>query len=166
MIQYGASLHGPVDRTGMCTAIDSPPWEWPFNDCQINYLRVDTTVSVGNTVIRTTPSIDFRGALNPVLAGAIPLAFLFAIWAAWRMDNRLARWSVVWAAANFLPFVVLALVSDRVMYLYYFLPVVPAVAVAVAVLLLRAGLPRFVAWGFIGAFALGVLAYFPFRQIP
>jgi uncharacterized membrane protein len=57
-------------------------------------------------------------------------------------------------------------VNNRVTYLYYVLPVLPAVAVAVAIFLLRSGLPRFVAWGYLVAYALGFAAYFPFRQIP
>jgi hypothetical protein len=52
------------------------------------------------------------------------------------------------------------------MYLYYMVQVVPALGVAVAILLLRAGLPRPVRWGFVLAYAVGFIAYFPFRQIP
>ena len=52
------------------------------------------------------------------------------------------------------------------MYLYYFLPTVPALAIAVAILLARSGLPRVVAWGFIATFMLAFVAYFPFRQLP
>jgi hypothetical protein len=117
-------------------------------------------------VTSSIPSIDFRGALNPLLAGAIPIASLFALWAAWRSKNQLARWTIAWAAANYLPYVALSIVNQRVTYIYYFLPVIPAVAIAVAILLLRSGLPRFVTWGFIVAFAAGFVAYFPFRQIP
>ena len=166
MIEYGANLKSPVDHAGICTTTDSAPWEWPFNECQITYLRVDVTVRSGETVISKLPTIDFRGALNPLLAGAIPLAFLFATWFAWRRKNMLARWSVAWAAANYLPYVALAIVNHRITYIYYFLPVIPAIAIAVAILLLRSGLPRFVLWGFLAAYLVGFAAYFPFRQLP
>jgi hypothetical protein len=75
-------------------------------------------------------------------------------------------WTVAWAAANYLPYLALALFTDRIMYLYYALPLVPAVAVGVALLLVRAGLPRPVRWGFLLAYVVGFAAYFPFRQIP
>ena len=166
MISYGADLKAPVDHTGICATTDSAPWQWPFNECQINYLRVDVTVRAGDKVISNTPSIDFRGALNPLLAGAIPLATLFAVWLAWRARNRLAIWAIVWAAANYLPYVALAIISDRITYIYYFLPVIPAVAIAIALLLLRSGLPRFVLWGYLAAYLVGFAAYFPFRRIP
>jgi hypothetical protein len=52
------------------------------------------------------------------------------------------------------------------MYLYYFLPVVPGVAAAIAIFLTRARLPRVVTYGYLVAYAAGFLAYFPFRQIP
>jgi dolichyl-phosphate-mannose-protein mannosyltransferase len=166
MVEYGANLRSPVDRAGICATNDSAPWEWPFNECQITYLRVDVTVRAGDRVVSKTPSIDFRGALNPLLAGAIPLAFLFTGWWAWLAKSQVARWSIVWAAANYLPYVVLAIVNHRITYIYYFLPVIPAIAIAVAVLLLRSGLPRFVLTGFVVAYVLGFVAYFPFRTIP
>jgi dolichyl-phosphate-mannose-protein mannosyltransferase len=166
MIEYASSLKEPTHRAEACSGISSVPWQWPFNECQINYLRVAVTVQAGDTGTSSIPSIDFRGALNPLLAGAIPIASLFALWAAWRSKNQLARWTIAWAAANYLPYVALSIVNQRVTYIYYFLPVIPAVAIAVAILLLRSGLPRFVTWGFIVAFAAGFVAYFPFRQIP
>jgi len=166
MVEYGANLRAPVDRAGICATNDSNPWEWPFNECQITYLRVDVTVRAGDRVLSKVPTIDFRGALNPLLAGAIPLAILFTTWLAWRTRNRLARWAVVWAAANYLPYVVLAIVNHRITYIYYFLPVVPAIAVCIAILLLRGGLPRFVLVGFVAAYIVGFAAYFPFRSIP
>jgi hypothetical protein len=112
------------------------------------------------------PRIDFRGALNPLLVGAIPLAALFTAWYAWRTRAPVALWAISWAAANYLPYLALALFTNRIMYIYYVLPLVPAVAVGVALLLTRAGLPRPVRWGFLLAYAAGFVAYFPFRQIP
>jgi 4-amino-4-deoxy-L-arabinose transferase-like glycosyltransferase len=166
MIDYGARLRSPVDRAGICATNDSSPWEWPFNECQITYLRVDVTTRTGETVVSKVPTIDFRGALNPLLAGAIPLSMLFGGWLAWRRKHQLALWAVGWAALNWLPYVVLAIVNHRITYIYYFLPVIPAIAAAVAILLLRSGLPRFVLWGFLVAYAIGFAAYFPFRTIP
>lgn len=166
MVGYGANLRAPVDQAGICPGADSGPWQWLFNQCQITYLRVDVTVRTGEEVISKIPSVDFRGALNPLLITAIPLALLFVAWSVWRTKSVLARWSLVWAAANFLPYVALAVVSHRIMYIYYFLPVVPAVAVALAILLLRGGLPRFVMWGYVVAYVAGFIAYFPFRQLP
>jgi 4-amino-4-deoxy-L-arabinose transferase-like glycosyltransferase len=165
MVEYGANLRAPASA-GFCPEADSRPWQWLFNECQIAYLRIDVTVRAGTEVISSVPKIDFRGAVNPLLAGAIPLSGLFAAWYAWRRDNRLARWAVAWAAANYLPYLGLAILTRRIMYIYYLLPVVPAIAVAMALLLARGGLPRFVRWGFIVAYLVGFAAYFPFRQVP
>ncbi len=166
MITYGANLARGVVGPGSCPGNDSAPWQWLFNDCEMSYLRVDVTVKAGDTVVAIRPTIDFRGAMNPILIGSVFVAFLFTGWLAWKRRSRLAGWSIVWAAANYLPYVALALLSQRITYIYYFLPVIPALAVATALLLRRSGLPRFVTVGYLAVFLAGVVAYFPFRQIP
>ena len=166
MVAYGASLTEPIDHSGICVGATSAPWQWPFNECQINYFRVDQNFTATDGEVSRYATVDFRGALNPVLPAAMLLATLFGAWLAWTKRSRTAAWALVWAGANFLPFVVLALAAGRVTYLYYFLPVVPAAATLVAVLLLRSGLPRPVRWGYLVAYAVGFAAYFPFRQIP
>lgn len=166
IVEYGARLEAPVANTGFCPGADSRPWQWIVNECQIAYLRVDVTVRTGDTVVSSRPSIDFRGAVNPLLAGAIPLSALFAAWYAWRTRNRLALWAIAWGAANYLPYVILAGMTQRIMYIYYLLPAVPAIAAAIAILLARSGLPRLVRWGFVAAYTVGFAAYFPFRQVP
>ena len=166
MIEYGANLARGVVGPGSCPGNDSSPWQWLFNECQMSYLRVDVTVKAGDTILSIHPSIDFRGAMNPILIGSLPIAFLFTGWLAWKRRSRLAAWSIVWAAASYVPYVALALLSQRVTYLYYFLPVVPALAVATALTLRRSGLPRFVTVGYVAAYLVAFAAYFPFRQIP
>jgi predicted membrane-bound dolichyl-phosphate-mannose-protein mannosyltransferase len=166
MVRYGASLTAPLDHSGICASATSAPWQWPFNECQINYLRVDRTITDGVNPVARYATVDFRGALNPVLAGAIPIAWLYATWLAVRRRHGPSTWAGVWALAQWLPFVALAIVAGRVTYLYYFLPVVPAAAVMVAALLVRSNLPRFVLWGYLAAYAIGFLAYFPFRELP
>jgi dolichyl-phosphate-mannose-protein mannosyltransferase len=166
MIEYGANLARGVVGPGSCPGNDSAPWQWLFNDCEMSYLRVDVTVKVGEEIVAIRPTIDFRGAMNPILIGSVFVAFLFTGWLAWKRRSRLAGWSIVWAAANYLPYVALALLSQRITYIYYFLPVIPALAVATALLLRRSGLPRFVTLGYLAVFLAGFVAYFPFRQIP
>jgi len=166
MIDYGANLARSVVGPGSCPSNDSAPWKWLFNECQMSYLRVDVTVKAGEKIVATHSTIDFRGAMNPILIGSLPIAFLFTGWLAWKRRSRLAMWSLVWAGANYLPYAALALLSQRVTYLYYFLPVIPALAVATALTLRRSGLPRFVTVGYVIAFLAAFVAYFPFRQIP
>ena len=165
IVTYGANLRAPI-TVGICPEADSRPWQWLFNECQINYFRADTTVTSGGEVVSKVATIEFRGALNPLLAGAIPLTALFTAWYAWRTRDRLALWAVAWAIANYVPYLLLAAFTPRIMYIYYALPLVPAFAVGTAVLLTRAGLPRAVRWGFLIAYLVGFAAYFPFRQIP
>ncbi len=162
---YGANLRAPV-TVGLCPEADSRPWQWIFNECQINYFRSDVTVRIGGEVTAKYATIEFRGALNPFLAGAIPLAALFTAWYAWRTRDRLAIWAIAWGAANYVPYLLLAVFTPRIMYIYYALPLVPAAAVGIALLLTRSGLPRAVLWGFLAAYLIGFAAYFPFRQIP
>jgi dolichyl-phosphate-mannose-protein mannosyltransferase len=165
IVTYGANLRAPI-TVGICPEADSRPWQWLFNECQINYFRSDITVRTGDVVTAKYATIDFRGALNPLLAGAIPLAALYTGWYAWRTRDRLALWAVAWAAANYLPYLLLAAFTPRIMYIYYALPLVPAAAIGIALLLIKAGLPRPIRWGFLAAYLVGFVAYFPFRQVP
>jgi len=165
IVSYGTSLQTRVS-TAFCPGADSQPWQWLFNDCQIGYFRVDVTTRVGEEVVTKVPTIDFRGALNPLLVGAIPLAALFTAWYAWRTRSQLAIWAITWTVANYVPYVFLALFTSRIMYIYYALPLVPALAAGVALLLVRSGLPSVIRWGFLIAYMAGFVAYFPYRQIP
>ena len=166
MVGYGARLNQPVGTVGICPKADSRPWQWLVNDCQIQYLRTDVSVNAGDDLITRVARIDFRGAMNELLVGALPIAMLFTGWFAWKRRDGPSMWALTWAAANWLPYALLGVISNRIMYIYYFLPVVPAVAVAVSVLLLRSKLPRFVLWGFLVLYVIGFLAYFPFRVLP
>ncbi len=168
MVDYGAALtKNPGAPTSAGSAIDSAPWQWLANDGQISYFRTVVNVTSGDTDVSSRATIDFRGALNPAFAGGvIVVAFAAAWWLARRRKSRLAAWALAWAAANYLPYIALAIVSRRIMYFYYFLPVVPAITIAVALLLARTRLPRIATWAYLAATVAGFIAYFPFRQIP
>lgn len=167
MLTYGTNLTRQGGPPTTCTTgNDSTPWQWLVNDCEMHYLRIAGVTKVGDKVVASHASIDFRGAMNPVLLGAIPLAVPFTAWLAWRRRSRLAIWSLAWMAASYLPYVALTLFANRITYIYYFLPVIPGLGAAIALLLLRSGLPRPVLWGYVAAYVAGFAAYFPFRELP
>jgi 4-amino-4-deoxy-L-arabinose transferase-like glycosyltransferase len=93
MVTYGAGLHASP-TSDLCPEADSRPWQWLFNDCQITYLRVNVTTRSEGEIVSQVARIDFRGAMNPLLVGAIPLAALFTAWFAWRSREPLALWAL------------------------------------------------------------------------
>jgi len=149
ILGYGFSLqrNGPDSQT-------STPWDWLFGGGQFSLL------------LTRSGTVDFRAVINPVLLASTALTVPFGIWAAWRKRDSVAGFALIWAAASFVPLVALAAIGHRVMYLYYALPVIPALAMLAAVFICRVRLPRPVVLVYLVAMALGFLVYFPFRGFP
>jgi dolichyl-phosphate-mannose-protein mannosyltransferase len=162
-VRHISSYGFDLSRAGGPVNSESDPWQWLSNDVQIPYFRVDTNEVAGGEVVTTKPEIYFRGAMNPALSGIAMVALFYSAWRWFRRRDALACWAVVWSAGVFLPYAALALISHRISYLFYALPLVPAYAVAASLLLWHEGLPRACRWGFAVALVLGFLAYFPFR---
>ncbi len=159
MLRYGFSLTMQGGPQGQ----ESYPWQWLLNEVQMTYLRTDEQVLANGVVIATRPIVHFRGAMNPVLVGAVPLGIGFAAWRAWRHGDTLALWAVTWFVGTHLAFYPLAIVQHRVSYLFYFLTTLPAAAVAVAKLLREASLPPAVVGVYLAMIGAGFVGYFPFR---
>ncbi|MFN8622374.1 MAG: glycosyltransferase family 39 protein [Chloroflexota bacterium] len=162
MLQYGFAL---ADRYTP-DSITSQPWQWLANIGQFDYLKVDVNSLVGGQVVGSHPSIEFRALLNPVLLGAAALTVPWGCWYAWQRRDAVAGWSLLWMGANFLPYLVLAAISSRVMYFYYVLLVVPGLAAISALFLVRSRLPRVVVATYVVLLVVAFVAYFPFRQVP
>jgi 4-amino-4-deoxy-L-arabinose transferase-like glycosyltransferase len=163
MLGYGFALQSTFSPTA---GITSSPLDWLVMGGQFDYLKVAVNSLVNGTVVASHPSVEFRAVINPILLGGTALVTLFAAWR-WRTGgSAIARWALIWMGATYLPFVYLSLFSNRVTYLYYILPAIPALAAATAVFLVDARLPRAVLWGYIAVTVVAFVAYFPFRQIP
>lgn len=159
---YGLALHDQYSPT----AITSRPWEWLVGGGQFDYFKTAVNTMVDDKVVDSRAIVQFHAALNPVLIGGLTIVVAFAAWRAVRMRDRLAAFGIAWLAASLLPYVALALVSNRAMYLYYVLPAVPALALLSALFLRRARLPGIVTWAYVAASAVAFAAAFPFRQPP
>lgn len=161
---YGTALRRPAGPSG----VESHPWQWLWNERTIPYLKVDQQVKVGDEVRETRPVIYFLGAMNPYVLTLLPLGFALAI-SRWRRpghESDLPLLSVCWAFFNFVPFLAAALLGQRISYIFYFLPTVPAIAWAGAVFLLRSGLPRTVVAAYLFMVIAAFADYFPFRIVP
>ena len=160
ILQYGVNL----TRRGGPANEESYPWQWLANDVQLNYFSTIVTTTAGSDVLHRY-TVNFRGAMNPVIIGSASFGFFYAVWRAWHFQDRLSLWVVTWVIGTYLPYYPLVIVQGRIGYLYYFLPTLPAVAVGLAQFLRQTELPRPVVWGYLAVVLVGFVAYFPFRTI-
>jgi dolichyl-phosphate-mannose-protein mannosyltransferase len=161
IVSYGTALRRPNGPSG----IESHPWQWLWNDTEIPYLRVEQQVKVGDEVRETRPVVLFLGAMNPYVLHLLPFGLAFAAYVWWRRrsEGDLGALALAWFVATYLPFFATTLLGQRISYLFYFLPTLPAVALAGSCFLLKAGLPRIVLWIYLVSVLLGFYGYFPFK---
>jgi 4-amino-4-deoxy-L-arabinose transferase-like glycosyltransferase len=161
MLDYGFAL----TREGGPANQESYPWQWLVNDVEMTYLRVDERIMAGEELKATRPLTWFRGAMNPIVLGAAPLGLAFGLYRTWAHNDRLGLWVVAWFAGTFIPFVPASLLADRISYIFYILPTVPAFAIGLALLFGRGRLPVVVLWVFLLAVVVGFVGYYPIRRL-
>jgi dolichyl-phosphate-mannose-protein mannosyltransferase len=160
ILTYGTAL-----RRAVPSGIESYPWQWLWNDVPIPYLRVEQQVMEGDEIVEVRPLVLFLGAMNPFVLGLWPfgLGLAATVWWSRRPGGELGALSLAWFLATYLPFWVMTLLGQRIAYLFYFLPTLPAVALAGSYFLLRTDLPRLVRGLYLLAVLLGFYGYFPFK---
>ena len=132
----------------------------------MTYLRTDEQVLVNDEVEATRAVIFFRGAMNPYVIFIAPLAIAYVAYAAFKRRDDCSFLVLALFVVTYGSFWPPALLAHRISYLFYFLPVLPAVAIGAGQLMHAPQMPRVVRWAYIGAVLLGFYGYFPFRQIP
>jgi predicted membrane-bound dolichyl-phosphate-mannose-protein mannosyltransferase len=163
IVTYGALLKREAP-----SGIESYPWQWLWNERQIPYLEVDQEVMANDEVVEKRPVVLFLGALNPYILGLLPFGLAFAAYAWWtrKPGAHLGALALSWFAVTYAPFYMFSIVQHRISYLFYFLPTLPAVAMAAAYFLSDSGLPTAVRWTAMGAVVVGFYGLFPFKPVP
>ncbi len=157
---YGLSL-----RPAAVEPSSSQPWQWLLNEGEMTYLQVDRTSTSGDEVVARRTIVHFRGMFNPTVVAVASVGLSLCAALAFKARTHLPVWAVTWFVGNFAPYLVLGAITDRPLYIFYALPLVPALAVSTVPLLWAAGLPRPVRWGYGAAVALGFALLFPIRSI-
>jgi dolichyl-phosphate-mannose--protein O-mannosyl transferase len=135
MLNHGLALS--TDRIGG----DGPssPYDWLVYAGQMTYF--------------SGPDMVLQGTLHPLTALAAPVALAASIIRAPRGD-RVAHWAVIWFVATYGLLCALAITANRVMYIHYMLPTLPAFALAIAHVGATLKIPTETRVGFLVAFLL------------
>lgn len=144
MIRHGVAL----SRSALPAGSQSDPWQWFVNAGQMTYYQN------GNVVL--------QGAMNPLIVLLAPLSVGFVAWRLWSQRDALSSWVIAWIVAQYVSLCAVAAVTDRVMYIHYVLPTLPAIAVAAALLLGHRCVPLELRCAFGLAYGLCFLASFRF----
>ena len=161
---YTFALRAPDVRSP--TDIWSYPWDWLLNEVKIHYAAVNVTVYSDGNVARTYPSVDFVGAMNPTIVFLTIPAMLYNLYRYYETRNEFALFMLAWFTMAYLTFIPAALIAHRIMYIFYFLNTVPAVAASVAGMIVDQAPPRIIVLFYIAAVIGGFYALFPFKVLP
>jgi predicted membrane-bound dolichyl-phosphate-mannose-protein mannosyltransferase len=155
ILEFGSRLTHEVPQ-----GAESVPWQWLINEVQIPYAE---TREMRGDLYRVTS--QFRGATNPYLIFFAPIGLTFAAARALKQRDALALLCVAMFFGTHAPYWYLWYHSHRICYLYYFLPTVPAIAMANA-LVVHELRPQIARTAYVAAIAFGMWTYFPFNDFP
>jgi len=148
------------------SGIISCPWQWLINQIQIPYLLVSVKVTT-DTMTNEYNSITFWGAMNPsILYLTLPAIAYSGYTYIKQKKSDLALLALVWFAITYLPYYPAVLFGNRVTYLFYFLPTIPAVCTAISYMIADQNPPKLVVLFYLGVVLVSFSLMFPFKIIP
>lgn len=161
ILSYTKALVAPFP-----TGIQSYPWQWLLNQVQIPYLKVDVNKIADGAVVGTYTSIHFNGAMNPLIVYLTLPTIIYAAYLFYSKRDELSLFTVAWFVGTYLPFIPMAILWNRIMYLFYFLNTTPSVCIAISSMTLDQRPPKVV----LGLYLIAVVAMFvmmfPFKAVP
>lgn len=161
---YTFALRAPGVRKP--TDIWSYPWEWLVDQVKIHYATVNVSVFTDHDVARTYPSVDFIGAMNPTIVFLTIPAMAYNVYRYHETKSEFSLFMLAWFAMTYLPYFPAAIFGHRIMYIFYFLNTVPAVAASVAGMIVDQTPPRIIVVFYVAAVVIGFYMMFPFKVIP
>jgi len=161
---YTFALRAPDVRKP--TDIWSYPWEWLVDQVKIHYATVNVSVFADHDVARTYASVDFIGAMNPTIVFLTIPAMAYNVYRYHETRSEFSLFMLAWFAMTYLPYFPAAIFGHRIMYIFYFLNTVPAVAASVAGMIVDQTPPRIIVVFYVAAVIIGFYMMFPFKVIP
>jgi len=161
---YTFALRAPDVRKP--TDIWSYPWEWLVDQVKIHYATVNVSVFTDHDVARTYPSVDFIGSMNPTIVFLTIPAMAYNVYRYHETKSEFSLFMLAWFAMTYLPYFPAAIFGHRIMYIFYFLNTVPAVAASVAGMIVDQKPPRIIVVFYVAAVIIGFYMMFPFKVIP
>lgn len=148
------------------SGIISCPWQWLINQVQIPYLVVSVKITTDN-ITKEFNSITFWGAMNPSILYLTLPAIAYSGYTYFRQKkNDLALLSIVWFIVTYIPYYPAVLFGNRVTYIFYFLPAIPAVCTAISYMIADQNPPKLVVLFYLAVILVSFSLMFPFKVTP
>ena len=153
----------------------SYPWQWLMNEGQISYLVVSGKVTtLEGEFVRKVILISFRGAINPAILFLTIPSMIYVGYSYLRRRDNFSLFIILWFAFTYLVYYPMAIIGNRVTYIFYFLSTIPAVCLAIAYGLLElknlnvkvARFHNVLIVSYLMLVLAGFYIYFPFKAIP
>jgi dolichyl-phosphate-mannose-protein mannosyltransferase len=170
ILSYSTGLKGGEWSGGLFNSLIYP-FDWITFFRPVGYFVTNVTVNPGNIVYT---SIGYFGIPNMVVVwliyGWIPLVCLKLLGRlkeqseTSKSDYEAAKFSLVWFATGYLPYVALWLILGRTTYPFYLLQVIPALAIGASYFITREWFPSKLAYIYIGASFGWFFFYYPVKD--
>ena len=161
MDDYAGKLRSPKGPQG----IASYPWQFWGDVEPIDYYTVKSTITVGSTVTAVNTVLSYKGEIDPVVLLTSWVAILATAVMAVRRRDDVSFLILAWIIGTWLPAEISSALGQRTTYLYYMVVTMPALYLAVARLLSRRPVPRWLAGVWVGALLASFAVLYPFRTL-